>query len=38
MINIFNYFDYQQFLKNFNEHEKKSKHWFSFRYISVIVT
>jgi uncharacterized protein (TIGR02147 family) len=34
MINIFEYFDYRQFLKDFYEHEKKSKPWFSYRYMS----
>jgi uncharacterized protein (TIGR02147 family) len=37
MINIFEYFDYRQFLKDFYEHEKKSKPWFSYRYISAKV-
>ncbi|MGA2505851.1 MAG: TIGR02147 family protein [Chitinispirillaceae bacterium] len=34
MINIFEYFDYRHFLKDFYEQEKKSKPWFSYRYIS----
>jgi uncharacterized protein (TIGR02147 family) len=37
MINIFEYFDYRQFLKDFYEHEKKSRPWFSYRYISAKV-
>lgn len=37
MINIFEYFDYRQFLKDFYEEEKKSKPWFSYRYISAKV-
>lgn len=37
MINIFEYFDYRQFLKDFYEEEKKSKRWFSYRYISAKV-
>jgi uncharacterized protein (TIGR02147 family) len=38
MINIFEYFDYRQFLKDFYEHEKRSKPWFSYRYISSTVS
>jgi len=34
MVNIFEYFDYRYFLKDFYEQEKKSKPWFSYRYIS----
>jgi uncharacterized protein (TIGR02147 family) len=34
MVNIFEYFDYRHFLKDFYEQEKKSKPWFSYRYIS----
>jgi uncharacterized protein (TIGR02147 family) len=34
MLNIFEYFDYRQYLKDFYENEKKSKPWFSYRYIS----
>ena len=37
MIKIFEYFDYRQLLKDFYEHEKKSKPWFSYRYISAKV-
>jgi uncharacterized protein (TIGR02147 family) len=34
MINIFDYFDYRQFLKDFYEAEKKLKPYFSYRFIS----
>jgi uncharacterized protein (TIGR02147 family) len=34
MINIFEYFEYRQYLKDFYEQEKKTKMWFSYRYIS----
>jgi len=34
MINIFEYFDYRQFLKDFYDDAKKSRPWFSYRYIS----
>jgi uncharacterized protein (TIGR02147 family) len=37
MINIFEYFDYRQYLKDFYENEKKTKPWFSYRYISAKV-
>jgi uncharacterized protein (TIGR02147 family) len=38
MINVFEYFDYRQFLKDFYEQEKKFKPWFSYRYISAKVS
>lgn len=34
MLSIFEYFDYRQYLKDFYENEKKTKPWFSYRYIS----
>lgn len=34
MINIFEYLDYCQYLKDFYENEKKTRSWFSYRYIS----
>ncbi|MBN1756761.1 MAG: TIGR02147 family protein [Chitinispirillaceae bacterium] len=34
MLSIFEYFDYRQYLKDFYESEKKTKPWFSYRYIS----
>ncbi|MBN1307460.1 MAG: TIGR02147 family protein [Chitinispirillaceae bacterium] len=37
MINIFEYYDYRQFLQDFYKHEKKTKPWFSYRYISAKV-
>jgi uncharacterized protein (TIGR02147 family) len=34
MVNIFNYLDYRQFLKDYYEAEKKAKPYFSYRFIS----
>lgn len=34
MLTIFEYLDYRQYLKAFYENEKKTKPWFSYRYIS----
>lgn len=34
MLNIFEYLDYRQYLKDFYDNERKNKPWFSYRYIS----
>jgi uncharacterized protein (TIGR02147 family) len=34
MVNIFEYMDYRQYLKDYYEHEKKAKPFFSYRYLS----
>ena len=34
MLNIFDYLDYRQYLRDFYENEKKTKPWFSYRYLS----
>jgi uncharacterized protein (TIGR02147 family) len=37
MVNIFEYFDYRQYLKDFYENRKATNPWFSYRYISTKV-
>ncbi|MBN1603735.1 MAG: TIGR02147 family protein [Chitinispirillaceae bacterium] len=34
MLNIYEYLDYRQYLKDFYDNERKNKPWFSYRYIS----
>jgi uncharacterized protein (TIGR02147 family) len=34
MVNIYEYFDYQQFLRAYIEAKKQQSPWFSFRYLA----